>query len=103
MRIKKNDVVKIVAGEDSGKTGKVLAVMPGKNRVIVERIAVAKKHLRSNPSQQEQGGIIEKEKSVHVSNVMLLCSRCNRGIRIGRKTTSGGAKARYCRRCEEMI
>ncbi len=103
MKIKKNDIVKIISGEDRGKTGKVLVVMPGKNRVIVERVAVAKKHVRSNPAQQEQGGIIEKERPVDVSTVMLFCPRCNRGIRVGCKMTSEGAKARYCRRCEEMI
>ncbi len=103
MRIKKNDIVKVVAGDDKGKTGKVLVVMPGRNKVVIERVAVVKKHVRSNPGQQEQGGIIEKERPVDAASVMLLCPRCGRGIRAGYRLSAGGAKTRYCRRCEEMI
>ncbi len=102
MKIKKNDQVKIISGEDKGKTGKVLRVLPEKNKVIVERIAVAKKHLRQNP-QEQKGGIVEKERPVNVSNVALFCQRCNTAIRAGRKITSQGERARYCRKCGEMV
>ena len=102
MKIKKNDSVKIIAGADRGKTGKVLRVLPEKGMVIVEGIAVVKKHLRQNP-QEQKGGIVAKERPVNASNIALFCQRCNAGIRAGYKQTSRGEKARYCRKCGEML
>ncbi len=102
MKIKKNDSVKIIAGADRGKTGKVLRVLPGRGMVIVEGVAVAKKHLRQNP-QESQGGIVTKERPVNASNVALICQRCNTGIRAGYKLTPQGDSARYCKKCGEML
>ncbi len=103
MRIKKNDMVKIISGDDRGKTGKVLRVLPDKNRVIIERVAVVKKHLRQNPQEQQQGGIVEKERPVNISNVALFCQRCSSGTRPGYKATSREERARYCRKCGETV
>lgn len=84
MRVKKEDNVTIIAGNDKGKTGKILVVFPKKNRVIVEGINMRKRHTK--PSQQnQQGGIIEKEAPIHVSNVMLLDPKTNEPTRIGKK------------------
>jgi large subunit ribosomal protein L24 len=102
MKIKKNDIVKVISGEDRGKTGKVLRVLPGKGRVIVEGIAVSKKHLRQNP-QEQQGGIVTKERPIEASNVELYCPKCNAGTRAGYKQTPQGERTRYCRKCGEML
>lgn len=101
MRIKKNDTVKIISGADRGKTGRVLRVIPGKNKVIVERAGIVKKHMRQNPQEQQQGGIVEKERPVNASNVALLCQRCGRGTRTGYKSASGEGRLRYCKKCGE--
>lgn len=102
MKIKKNDTVKIIAGADRGKTGKVLKVLPEKGRVIVEGAAVSKRHLRQNP-QEQQGGIVEKARPVDASNVALLCQRCGEGIRAGVRVDPQGGRSRYCRKCGEML
>ncbi len=102
MKIKKNDSVKVIAGADRGKTGKVLRVLPEKGKVIVEGVGVTKKHLRQNP-QESSGGIVEKERPLNVSNVSLLCQRCGVGIRAGCKVTAEGERSRYCRKCGEML
>ncbi|MEE9431683.1 MAG: 50S ribosomal protein L24 [Melioribacteraceae bacterium] len=84
MRVKKEDTVSVIAGNDKGKTGKILVVFPKKNRVIVEGINMRKRHTK--PSQQnQQGGIIEKESAIHVSNVMLVDPKNNELTRIGKK------------------
>lgn len=102
MKIKKNDMVKILAGEDRGKTGKVLRVFPEKGKVVVEGSAVVKKHIRQNP-QEGQGGIVSRERPVDASNVALLCQRCGIGVRTGRKLTQQGERSRYCKKCGEML
>ena len=84
MRVKKEDTVTIIAGNDKGKTGKILVVYPKKNRVIVEGINMRKRHTKPN-QQNQQGGIIEKEAPIHVSNVMLLDPKTNEPTRIGKK------------------
>ena len=96
-------MVMVVAGKDRGKKGKVLRVFPGRRRVIVEGLNLVKKHVRANPAKQEQGGIVQKGASIHVSNVMLCCPRCNQPTRPGKKTLEDGTKTRYCRKCQEMI
>lgn len=100
--IKKDDVVKVIAGKEKGKTGKVLKVLGKKNRVIIEKINFVKRHARPS-AQHRQGGIIEKEAPVHTSNVMLLCSKCNRPVRLGRKLLEDAKKVRVCKACGEVI
>jgi large subunit ribosomal protein L24 len=96
MKIKKGDTVLVVAGKARGKTGKVLRVEPEKNRVVVERLNMIKRHKR--PSPQNPQGILEKEAPIHVSNVMYYCSRCSDGVRLGAKRTDTG-RLRVCKSC----
>lgn len=103
VHVRKDDTVMAIAGKDHGKKGKVLRVFAGRQRVIVEGLNLVKKHVRPNPAKQEQGGIIQKEASIHVSNVMLCCPRCNEPTRVGKKTLEDGTKMRYCSNCQEMI
>ena len=100
--IKKNDTVKVIAGKDKGKNGKVLRVIAKKDRVIVEKINMIKRHMK--PSQQtRQGGILEKESPIHVSNLMLICSKCTDPTRVGYKTLDDERKVRYCKKCQEVL
>ena len=99
---KKDDKVKIVAGKDKGKIGKILSIKKKNNRVVVENINMVKKHARPS-SQHRQGGIIEKEAPIHWSNVMLLCSKCVKPIRMKMDRLEDGKKIRICRECNEII
>jgi large subunit ribosomal protein L24 len=99
--IVKNDTVKVISGNHKGKTGKVIMVIPDKNRVIVEKIQLVKRHTRAR-SQTQPGGIIEKEALLHVSNVMLVCPKCDKPTRT-RIATVQNRKTRVCLKCEEMI
>lgn len=100
-KIKKGDVVKVLTGKDKGKTGKVLTVIPEKDRIIVEKINIIKKHKR--PDQKAKGGILEKEGSIHISNVSLFCNKCNKAVRIQNKKLEDGKKVRICSKCKEVI
>lgn len=100
--IKKNDSVQVVAGKDKGKTGKVLRVIPKKDRAIVEKINMIKRHMKPN-QQTRQGGILEKEAPIHISNLMLICSKCTDPTRVGYKVLDGNRKVRYCKKCQEVI
>ncbi len=101
MHIKKNDTVKVIAGREKGKTGKVLGVTKDKNRVLIEKINLMKKHQR--PDAKGKGGIVEKESPLHVSNVMLVCSKCNTGVRVRYKELEDGKKVRVCNKCQELL
>lgn len=102
MEIRKSDSVMVIAGKERGKTGKVLRVLPGKNAVIIERISIVKRHTKPRGPQQA-GGIIEKEAAIDVSNVMMMCDKCNAPVRIGHKELADGKKIRICRRCDESL
>jgi large subunit ribosomal protein L24 len=100
--VRKGDTVIVVAGKERGKKGKVLRVIPEKGRVVVERINMIKKHQR--PTQKiRQGGIIEREGAIHLSNVMLVDPSSNRPTRVGMKALSDGKKVRVARRSGEML
>jgi large subunit ribosomal protein L24 len=100
--IKKNDTVMVIAGKEKGKSGKVMRIIPKKDRVIVEKLNMVKRHMR--PGQQSrQGGILEKESPIHVSNLMLVCSKCTDPTRVGYKILDDNQKARYCKKCNEII
>jgi len=102
LHVKKNDMVKIIAGKEKGKTGKVLRVFPAKGRVVVESLNIIKRHTR--PTQvNPDGGIIEKEAPVSISNVMLICASCNEPARTGIRILDDGNKARYCKKCNEIV
>ena len=99
--IHKKDKVVVLAGKDRGKQGEIIQVLPSEQRVIVSKINCVKRHSRS--TQTHPGGIREKEASVHISNVMLVCKKCNRPMRPKSDKLSDGTKVRICRKCGEMI
>ena len=101
MSVKSGDRVKVIAGKDSGKEGKVLRVFPESQRVIVERVNMMKKHQRPT-NKRPQGGIIELEAPIHVSNVMLVCPSCSQPTRTGR-VREDGARIRTCKKCGNRI
>ncbi|MGD9364938.1 MAG: 50S ribosomal protein L24 [Desulfobacteraceae bacterium] len=100
--IKKDDKVKIIAGKDNGKVGKVLKVDRKKERILVENANIVKRHSRPS-AQNRQGGIIESEAPIHLSNVMLLCNKCVKPARIKMQRLDDGRKVRVCRKCNEQI
>jgi len=100
--IKKDDKVKVVAGKDKGKIGKVLSLKNKNSRIIIENINMMKKHARAS-AKHRQGGIIESESPIHWSNVMLMCSKCVTPVRIKMKRLEDGKKIRVCSRCNEII
>jgi len=102
MRIRKNDMVLVISGNQKGKKGKVLKVFPKTEKIIVEGVRLIKRH--SKPTQKNpKGGIIEKEASINVSNVMVICSKCNTATRVGIKILEDRRKTRVCKNCGEMI
>ena len=102
MRIRKDDTVLVVAGKDKGKKGKVRFAYPKKERVLVEGVNFIKMHSRAR-AQVRQAGIIEREVPIHVSDVMLLCGKCNHPTRVGFRFLEGGKKVRICHVCHEVI
>ncbi len=102
MKIRKNDTVLVIAGKDRGKKGKVRFAYPKENRVLVEGVNFIKRHARATRGVR-QAGIIEREMPIHVSNVMLICNRCNRPVRVGFRFLEDGRKVRICRACQEVI
>ena len=101
--IRRNDTVSINTGKDSGKRGRVLRVLPLKNRLIVEGVNLIKRHTRPNPQRNVKGGIVEREASLHASNVQLVCPECGAQTRIGRRVLADGRKVRICRKCEGVV
>jgi len=96
-----NDKVEIIAGKDKGRVGKILRIDKEKNRVVVERINMIKKHQKATASQS--GQIVEKEASIHLSNVMIVCPECAGTVRIGTKLLEDGTKVRVCKKCKATI
>ncbi len=101
--IRRNDTVVITTGKDSGKRGRVLKVLPVKNRLIVEGINLIKRHTRPNPQRNVKGGIVEREASLHASNAQLICPECGKMTRIGQQILADGRKVRICRKCEGVV
>jgi large subunit ribosomal protein L24 len=99
LRVRKGDTVKVIAGKDRGKTGKVLRVDPATTRVVVEGVAFIKRHTRPNPQRNIKGGIVEREAPVHISNLMVICSECDKPVRIARRRLEDGRHVRSCRKC----
>ncbi|MGA3279393.1 MAG: 50S ribosomal protein L24 [Smithella sp.] len=100
-KLKKGDMVKVLAGKDKGKTGKVLTVIPEKNKIVIEKVNLIKKHKR--PDQKSKGGVVEKEGAIHISKVGLICNKCNAAVRIKSKTLDDGKKIRICSKCNDVI
>ena len=101
--IRRNDNVVVTTGKDRGKRGRVLKVVPEKNRLIVEGVNFIKRHTKPNPQRQIKGGVMEREASLHASNVQLVCPECGKPTRIGRKILGDGRKVRICRKCEGVV
>ena len=101
--IRRNDQVVVRAGKDRGKRGRVLMVLADKNRVVIEGVNVIKRHTRPNPQRNIKGGIVEREASMHASNVQLVCPECGKPTRLGRKVLGDGRKVRICRKCEGVV
>jgi large subunit ribosomal protein L24 len=101
--IRRNDNVVVTAGKDRGKRGRVLRIIPDTNRLIVEGVNMIKRHTRPNPGKNIKGGIVEREGSLHASNVQLVCPECNAVTRVGHKMVGDGRKVRICRKCEGVV
>jgi large subunit ribosomal protein L24 len=99
MGLKKGDLVLVRKGKDKGKTGKVLMILPEKNRVIVEKVNFVKEFIRPDRSRNIQGGIMEKEAPLAVANVMIYCPECGQGVRVRKKTLEDGSRIRACQKC----
>ncbi len=102
LHVKKDDTVTILSGKDKGKTGRILKVMPEKGRVVVENINMVKRHTRPN-QQNSEGGIIEKEASLDICKVQLVCSSCKAAVRTGMRTLDDDSKVRFCKKCNEIV
>jgi large subunit ribosomal protein L24 len=102
MRVARDDTVIVISGDDRGKTGKVLKVFPDKQRIIVEGVNFIKRHTKPR-SRMQPGGMVEKEASIHVSNVMVVCPRCGEPTRPKRTKHVEGRAVRICSKCNEMI
>ena len=106
--IKKDDMVKVLQGKDRGKEGRVVRVLPSEGRVMVDGVALAKKHMRSSGKrstsgqQLQQGGIIDAEMFIDISNVQVVCNSCGKASRIGHRM-EGDVKVRFCRRCDSEL
>lgn len=101
-RIKKNDTVMVIAGRERGKTGKVLKVLPTEGRALVERLNLVKRHHKPR-GPQAASGIIEKEAAIHISNLMIMCDKCNAPVRMGKRVLEDGRSLRICRRCNDQL
>jgi large subunit ribosomal protein L24 len=100
--LKKDDKVKIITGKDRGKIGKVLKINRKKERVLVENINLVKRHQKPS-AKNRQGGIVESEAPIAWSNVMLMCNKCMKSVRIAIKRLDDGRNVRFCRKCNELI
>jgi large subunit ribosomal protein L24 len=94
--IRKNDSVLVTTGKDRGKRGRVLKVLPEKNRVVIEGVNFIKRHTKPNPQRGIKGGVVEREAPLHASNVQLVCPECG-------KILGDGRKVRICRKCEGVV
>ena len=100
-QLKKGDTVKVIAGKEKGKTGKIIKIIKDKDRIIVEKLNFVKRHQR--PDAKGKGGIVEKEGSLHITNVAYFCSKCDAGVRLGHKVLDDGQKVRICKKCQDIL
>ena len=101
-RIKRNDTVMVIAGRERGKTGKVLRVITAKERALIERLNLVKRHQKPR-GPQSPSGIVEKEAPIHLSNLMIMCDKCNAPVRMGKRLLEDGRSVRVCRRCGDQL
>ena len=101
--VRRNDTVIVITGKNRGKRGRVLKLLPDRNRVIVEGVNFIKRHTRPNLSRNIKGGVVEREASLHASNLQIVCPECGAQTRIGRRLLGDGRKVRICRKCEGVV
>lgn len=99
--LKKGDTVAVITGKEKGKTGQVLQLLTKKNGIIVEGLNMVKRHVKAR--NNESGGIVEKEAHIHISNVMMFCSKCSKGVRVRRLQLENGDKQRNCAKCGSSL
>lgn len=102
LKLKKDDLVQVIAGREKGKMGKILALFPDDGRLTVEKLNMLKRHTKPS-AQNKQGGIVEKEGRLAISNVMLVCDKCGKGVRVKRKQLEDGKRVRVCIKCGEVM
>ena len=100
--LKKDDIVQVITGKEKGKKGKVLAFFSESGKVTIEKLNMLKKHVKSD-GKSRQAGIVEKEGPIHMSNVLIVCDKCGKGVRVKRKKLEDGKRVRICGKCEEVI
>lgn len=100
-RLKKGDTVKVITGHEKGKTGKIIKLISNKDRVFVEKLNFIKRHQK--PTAKGKGGIVEKEGPINISNVMLICNKCDNAVRMGYRILDDGSKVRFCKKCHEIL
>ncbi len=100
--IRKNDTVMVTTGKFKGKTGKVIAIFQERHRALVEKLNMMKRHQKPTP-KMPQGGIVEKEASIHLSNLLVYCLKCTKGVRTAVQVAADGKKRRICRKCGETL
>lgn len=101
-QVRKDDQVEVLSGKDKGRVGKILRIDPKNNSAIVEKVNVVKRHTKPNPANQ-QGGIISKEAMIDLSNLKLICPKCAKTVRLGKKILDDGSKVRVCKKCGESV
>ena len=101
-KLKKDDQVEVIGGKDKGRVGKILRVDPLANKAIVEKVNVVKRHTKPNAVNQ-QGGILSKEAMINLSNLKLICPKCAKTVRVGKKEMDDGSKTRFCKKCGESV
>ena len=102
-RIHKDDKVMVITGKDQGKIGKVLKIFRKGDRVLVEKLNMAKRNVKPNPYRREAGGIVDKEMPIHVSNLMVVCGKCSAPTRVGYRVAEDGKKIRFCKKCNAAL
>lgn len=100
LHVKRGDLVEVISGKDKGKQGKVVTAFPESGRVIVEGVAMVKKHQKAR-AQGQESGIINMEAAIDASNVLRVCQKCGKAARTGVKVLDDGSKVRYCKKCQE--
>jgi large subunit ribosomal protein L24 len=103
LKLRRDDTVQVLVGKDKGKRGKVREVRPDVQRVVVADVNVAKRHIKPGRSTARQAGIVDIEAPIHVSNLAVVCTKCDRPTRVGTRLLDDGSKARFCKKCGELI
>ena len=100
--LKKDDIVQVVTGKEKGKKGRVLAFFSESGTVTIEKLNMLKRHTKP-AGKSRQAGIVEKEGPIHASNILIVCDKCGKGVRVKRKKLKDGKRVRVCRKCEEVL